>query len=318
MRGTTEMDKRAKAVIALASRLGDRGRPSLSPTRWHQFEVGLGDGALDLGAVFDDDFDPLSVPGIDGATAQDVIDLLKSAAAATVEASDLQHRGIRVVTIVDEQYPERLRERLGRLAPPILYCVGNVNLLRGDGIGVVGSRNIDEAGEEAAEAVAREAVKAGRPLVSGGARGVDSVAMNAAFQAGGTVVGVLADSLQARIRQGDVLRAIDGGTICLVSQQVPSAGFSPAAAMARNKLIYALTETTVVIASDPGSGGTWAGAVEALKKHLADVAVWTGPGAGSGNDQLIGLGGRPMANASDLFDLAARAKAPEPEQLKLV
>lgn len=311
------MDERAKAVVALASRLGDRNRPSLSPTRWHQFEVNLSDAHVDLAAIFAEEFDASSVPGIEGSIADAVSDLLESAAAATVEASDLLQHGIQVITIVDDQYPQCFREKLGRLAPPVLYCVGNVDLLHGDGIGVVGSRNIDEAGREAAEAVARKAVEAGRPVVSGGARGADSFAMNAAFTAGGAVVGVLADSLQSRIRSADILRAIDSDTICLVSQQVPSAGFTPAAAMSRNKLVYALTETTVVIATDLESGGTWAGATEALKKGYAEVAVWTGPGAGPGNDQLITLGGRPMASASDLFDQPPRVEIHQPEQLKL-
>ena len=141
--------------------------------------------------------------------------------------------------------------------------------------------------------------------------------MNAAVEAHGTVVGVLADSLQSRIRKPEVLRLIDDETVCLISQQVPSAGFTPAAAMSRNKLVYALTETTVVIATDLESGGTWSGATEAIKKGYSEVAVWMGEGRGPGNERLISMGARRVDRVHDVFDLDVAALAPEPEQLTL-
>ena len=80
-------------------------------------------------------------------------------------------------------------------------------------------------------------VAAGMALVSGGARGVDRLAMDVAQQAGGSVIGVLADSLKSRIGGNEVRTSLDEVTTCLITQQDPSAGFSVAAAMGRNKLI---------------------------------------------------------------------------------
>ena len=87
--------------------------------------------------------------------------------------------------------------------------------------------------------------------------------------------------------------------------------------MGRNKLVYALTQTTVVIATDLDSGGTWAGATEALKKQLARVAVWTGPGAGPGNGALVDLGASPVDEVSQVFSLDDVGPESEPEQLTL-
>jgi predicted Rossmann fold nucleotide-binding protein DprA/Smf involved in DNA uptake len=176
--------------------------------------------------------------------------------------------------------------------------------------------DISEDGKHAAEVIAAAAAERGLSVVSGAARGVDSFAMNAAFTAGGTVVGVLADSLQARIRKPGVLDAIDSGATCLLSQQHPSTGFSAGSAMSRNKVVYALTRTTVVISADLESGGTWAGATEALKKGLTDVAVWTGPGSGPGNERLLQLGGRPVASPHDVLDGGRSSNSPT-EQLTL-
>jgi predicted Rossmann fold nucleotide-binding protein DprA/Smf involved in DNA uptake len=41
-----------------------------------------------------------------------------------------------------------------------------------------------------------------------------------------------------------------------VTQQSPSSGFTPAAAMARNKIVYGLSTVTLVVACAEGSGGT--------------------------------------------------------------
>ena len=292
----------SKAVIALASRLGDPNRPSLAPTRWNQLHSTLSDQGIDVASIFDDGFRADAVEGMMPEDAAAIDDLLHTAAAATIEASELERHGINVLTVLDDAYPQSLKTRLEALAPPVIFAVGNQDLLTGDGVGVVGSRDVDEPGQHAAEAVAREAVNLGRTVVSGAARGVDSLAMAEAFASGGSVIGVLADSLKARIRKPDILRALDEGRLCLISQQHPSAGFTPASAMARNKLVYSLTDTTVVIATDLETGGTWSGATEAITKRLCDVAVWIGEGAGPGNDSLVEQGGRAIGSVDQLLD----------------
>ncbi|NNF10631.1 MAG: DNA-protecting protein DprA, partial [Acidimicrobiia bacterium] len=304
----------AKAVIALTTRLGDSGRPSLSPTRWDRFATALADAGLSPADVFSAEFDP-ALPGVAQDVAESVRALLADAAAATVAAAELDQMGIWTLTIVDDGYPAALSERLGRLAPPILYGAGPAALLAEQGIAIVGSRNVDEAGAVAAGEVARVAVEAGYTVVSGGARGVDQLAMNAAFMGGGRVLGVLADSLQARIRKPDVLRALDSGTTALITQQVPLAGFTPGSAMGRNKLIYALSRVTMVIASDLDTGGTWAGAVEALKAKNGVVAVWRGPGEGPGNERLAELGAVPVRTADEVLACLDIEPPAPPEQL---
>lgn len=59
-----------------------------------------------------------------------------------------------------------------------------------------------------------------------------------------------------------------------------------ASAMGRNKVIYALSKATLVVASDEDSGGTWSGATEALKRGIAPVITWVGEGSGPGNEPL--------------------------------
>ena len=110
--------------------------------------------------------------------------------------------------------------------------------------------------------------------------------MNAAVDAGGHVVGVVADSLLRTAHDSEVRHAVNDDQLCLCSPYKPTAGFSVANAMGRNKLIYAMSTATLVVECEEGSGGTWAGAVEALRGRTAPVIAWTGVGASSGNVAL--------------------------------
>ncbi len=309
----TTLTDDAKAIIAVTTRLGDRQRPSLSPSMWHRVARQLADAGHSPADLFG---------GIDLQTVESerLAELIQSAPAALLEAETLAQRGVWITTIGDDHYPARFRRQLGHHAPPVLFGAGSVDLLGQIGIGIVGSRNVDPAGAEVAQAVAAEAVRLGCTVVSGAARGVDQLAMNAAYEVSGSVVGFLADSLLSRIRSADVLEALDGGTTCLVTSQHPAAGFSPGSAMGRNKLIYGLADLTIVIASDRKSGGTWAGATEAHKNQFGPVAVWRGQGEGPGNADLEGLGISALSDVSALESLLMRTatNVVAPSQLSLL
>ncbi|MCY4517347.1 MAG: hypothetical protein OXB99_08930 [Acidimicrobiaceae bacterium] len=83
----------------------------------------------------------------------------------------------------------------------------------------------------------------------------------------------------------------------------PDTGFSAGNAMGRNKLIYAQSALTLVVASDNGKGGTWSGATEALDNKFGRVAVWRGPGEGSGNEALDRRGAASVATVDELKSL---------------
>ena len=207
-------------------------------------------------------------------------DLLEELPTAALEQS-LQRwaqEGIWVLSRADALYPPLLKRRLGRRCPPLLYGVGRAKLLRAPGVAVVGSRDASPGALSFAASVAREAVSEGLCVVSGGARGVDAAAMAAA---GSAVVGVLPGGLARAARRG--------AAGCLVSAFPPDAAFSAGLAMARNGHIYCLSQAVFVADSGP-SGGTWAGAVEGLKRGWAPVFVRRGEGAG--NAALVEAGAR--------------------------
>jgi predicted Rossmann fold nucleotide-binding protein DprA/Smf involved in DNA uptake len=69
--------------------------------------------------------------------------------------------------------------------------------------------------------------------------------------------------------------------------------------MARNKLVYGLSEVTFVVTCDEEKGGTWAGAVESLERGYGRVVVWMGPHAGPGNAALVAKGATPIYDLED-------------------
>ncbi|WP_419864021.1 DNA-processing protein DprA [Candidatus Poriferisodalis sp.] len=223
--------------------------------------------------------------------------------ALAFELERLEHSGVQTLTPFDEHYPSNWTQRLGSKALPLLYAAGSVKLLDTAGLGVAGSRDVSPSGAEVAVEAAKCASRRRMPLVSGGARGVDQLAMNSAFNSGGAVVGLLADSLSRKLAKNDVRAAIHNEQALMCTPYNPDAGFSAGNAMGRNKLIYAQSTLTLVIASDEGKGGTWSGATEALDHRFGRVAVWRGPGEGPGNEALERRGAVPISDLNDLGQL---------------
>jgi predicted Rossmann fold nucleotide-binding protein DprA/Smf involved in DNA uptake len=200
-----------------------------------------------------------------------------------------QSAGIWVASRGEANYPERLH-RLKQNAPPLIYGCGDPSLLAKGGLAIVGSRDVDAAGEEFTRKIAEKAAREGLQIVSGGARGVDQFAMLAALDSGGTAVGVLADSLLRSATSGKAREGIQDARLTLISPFDPEAGFNVGNAMQRNKYIYALADFGLVISSGYNEGGTWSGAIEQLEKlRLIPIFVRDGD-VPEGNHQLLRRG----------------------------
>ena len=202
-----------------------------------------------------------------------------------------QRSGIWVISRSDTDYPTRYKKHLKDKAPPLLFGVGNRSLLNGGGLGIVGSRNINQKAEVFARKVAELCVYNRMAVVSGGARGVDQISMNAALEAGGVTIGILADNLMKKSVERSARQAIADGRLLLLSPYHPNARFTVGTAMGRNKLIYAMSDYGLVVSAEHKKGGTWAGAEEELKRENArPVFVRTGNDVPQGNKKLLDLG----------------------------
>lgn len=202
-----------------------------------------------------------------------------------------QRNGIWVISRSDQDYPIRYKKHLKDKAPPLLFGVGDRSLLKGGGVAIVGSRNVDSEGENFTRNAADLCAYNKIPVISGGARGVDQIAMNAALDAGGIAIGVLAENLLKKSLERKARNAISNKQLLLISPFHPNARFTVGTAMGRNKLIYALADYGLVVSADHKKGGTWAGATEELKRENSlTLFIRLGTNIPIGNKELIKLG----------------------------
>ena len=199
-------------------------------------------------------------------------------------------RGIWVVTRADADYPRTLKKRMRAKTPPVLYGCGERGVMEGGGLAVVGSRHVNDDLIQYTEGVGQLAAAADITIVSGGARGVDQAAMRGALGADGRAVGVLANGLDRAALRRENRNPLMDGRLVLLCPYDPAVRFLAGYAMQRNKLIYALADAALVVNSDHGHGGTWAGATEQLEKfYFVPVFV---RGSGEPSDGLDALASR--------------------------
>lgn len=227
-----------------------------------------------------------------------------------------QARAIWVVSRADADYPRRLKARLREDAPAVLYGCGDISLLEAGGLAVVGSRHVDISLIDYTMAIGELTARAGRMIISGGAKGIDQAAMRGALEAGGKVSGVLADSLEKTAMNREHRNLLLDGQLVLISPYDPNANFNVGHAMQRNKLIYALADASLVVSSDLNKGGTWAGAIEQLDKlRFVPVYVRSTGESSAGLEALRSKGAILWPNHQDvdtfesIFNVAMPATA---------
>ncbi|MBF8268114.1 MAG: processing protein [Dehalococcoidia bacterium] len=209
---------------------------------------------------------------------------------------------IAAFTVRDPGYPRLLKEIYDY--PPVLYVKGS--FLPGDerSVTVVGTRKTTAYGREVAHQLAGDLARNGVTIVSGLARGIDSIAHRAALEAGGRTIAVLANGLDtvyppenASLAQEIVQRG------ALVSEYPP--GTHPAAQNfpRRNRILSGLTPGTLVIEAGEVSGTLWTTS-HALEQNREVMAV---PGsilspASRGANRLIQQGAKLVTSYTDVLE----------------
>lgn len=280
-----------KVIILLCGILGkDRSVKNLSLGEYSGVVKWLMDRKLSPSALLDRDYIPVLAEETK-LSCERLQALLDRGVQLGFAVENWNQNGIWIISRCDQDYPQRYKKHLKDKAPPLLFGVGDRSLLKGGGVAIVGSRNVNSEGEAFAREVGDYCAYNNMPVVSGGARGVDLTAMNAALDANGTVIGVLVDNLLRKSTERNARNAIADGRLLLISPYHPNARFTVGTAMARNKLLYAMADYGLIVSAEYNSGGTWAGAKEELKRNEPlPVFVRISDDAPSGNTKLLDLG----------------------------
>lgn len=327
-----------EATLLLTSHFGrvNRAQPQpLTPTEYGRFAQWLYENELTPGHLMQAAGDLLaSWEDPKGKVTSERIEfLLGRGLAMGIALEKWQGAGLWYTSRADSSYPLQLKKVLGPSAPGVFYGAGNLELVSKGGLAVVGSRTVKDGDFHFSRRVSAQAASEGIQVVSGGARGVDETAMLGALEAGGTVLGILANDLLKTAVAKKWRDYIMKGQLCLISPYYPEASFHTGTAMGRNKYIYCLADFGLVVRSDKEKGGTWNGAVECLKKGYRPLFVRKDSDA-AGNPALISQGAHPFTMKSEmettqrkwlgeyLFKNGALQEAPvltvKPEQLDLL
>jgi DNA processing protein len=155
------------------------------------------------------------------------------------------------LTLADERYPSRLRE--AAFPPPVLFYEGDLALLDGRLVALVGSRAATTTGLTIARRIAQTLVGGGVGVVSGLARGIDSAAHEASIPRS---VAVLGQGLGIAIHgpRGKLLERMAAGEGLVLSELLPTWGGSTFTFPRRNRIIAGLAELTVVVEAGRKSG----------------------------------------------------------------
>ncbi|MCA5893245.1 DNA-processing protein DprA [Isoptericola sp. NEAU-Y5] len=157
----------------------------------------------------------------------------------------------------DPRWPGGLRD-LGPAAPFALWVRGRPDLAAtvGRSVAVVGARAASAYGEHVTADLAAGLAERGFTVLSGGAYGIDAAAHRGALAVGGTTVAVLAGGVDRFYPQGnhELLRRIAGGGGSVVSEVPPGSAPFRQRFLARNRLIAAAAQGTVVVEAAWRSG----------------------------------------------------------------
>ena len=288
------MNLDSNAILTLCSHIcvGEGVRP-LEPKEYSELAKKLGNIGKSPKDLFDftvQDFEQL----LD--MTSDDIDrvkrLLDRNASLSFDLGQYSNIGIETITRADTEYPRKLKKKLGNACPPIFYYAGDLSLLDRNYIGYVGARTVSAEDVEFTKNAVRKTTSLGYGVVSGGAKGIDTVSGTEALLSGSFAVEYLSDSLMKKLKNSDTVRSIQNGNLLLLSVSKPDAGFNVGFAMMRNRYIYAQSEATVIVRSDLNKGGTWTGATENLKNNWCTTLCWEH--SYPGNKALIEKGAIPI------------------------
>ena len=261
------MNLNANAIFTLCSHLcvGEQVVP-LEPKEWGDLAKRLMDAGLQPESIFELTRAEFKEKLFVSEEYTDrIFRLLDRNASLSFELSQLQNMGISAITRADREYPAKLKKVLGNNCPPIFYVAGDLSLLDYKYVGYVGSRTVSEDDIAFTRNTVAKTVRSGFGVVSGGAKGIDTVSEEQALAMGAPIVEYLSDSMLKKIKRCAIVKAGAGKKMLLLSVVKPDAGFNVGVAMMRNRYIYAQSSGTVVVRSEYNKGGTWAGATENLK-----------------------------------------------------
>jgi DNA processing protein len=213
----------------------------------------------------------IRVPGIEKKLASNIVHNKGAARFADEQLKRVNRIGARIITIWDAEYPELLKKTYD--PPAFLFVLGKFNPGDKHSLAIVGTRTPSSYGQLITELISRELAHLGITIISGLARGIDTLAHSAALKAKGRTIAVIGSGLdvpyppenrnllEAIANQGAVISEFPMGA-------KPDATNFPR----RNRIISGLSLGTIVVESAE-DGGAMITASTALDQNREVFAI---------------------------------------------
>ncbi len=220
----------------------------------------------------------------------------------TRELSLLEKVGGKIIVLSDDAYPKRLKDIYD--PPALLYVRGELRREDDLAVAIVGSRKTSPYGRGFTEKLGQDLACHGVTIVSGMARGIDSVAHMGALQGGGRTIAVLGcgiDVIYPSENRNLFYQIIDHGAV--VSEfpmgSPPEGGHFPR----RNRIISGLSIGVVIVQASAKSGSLiTAGYALDQGREVFAVPGNVGAEGSRGTNQLIKEGAKLVESSEDVLD----------------
>jgi DNA processing protein len=218
------------------------------------------------------------------------------------ELERVDRAGYTLLTWGDPNYPDRLLEI--DAPPPVLFVRGAIEYKDRWAVAIVGTRRPTGYGKDVAQDVAAILARSGVTVISGLARGVDSVAHRAALEAGGRTLAVLGSGID-NIYPPEHRRLAERitGSGAVLSDYPLGTRPEPGNFPPRNRIISGLALVVVIVEAGESSGAL------ITAEFAADQGreVFSVPGsiyspASRGTNRLIQSGARPLLSADEVLE----------------
>ncbi len=183
----------------------------------------------------------------------DAVEKVRCSDALEITWEIIQQKMIQVLTWEDPLYPRRLKEI--DQSPPLLYLTGTVSEQDQWTVAIVGTRRVTAYGRQLTEEIARGLAQNGVTVISGLARGVDSIAHQAALKNNGRTLAVLGsgvDNIYPPEHRGLAAQIVESGAI--ISDYPPGTPPEAANFPPRNRIISGLAQVVIVVEAGEVSG----------------------------------------------------------------
>lgn len=278
---------------------------------WVAFSLVKGIGAVRFQALLNFFGDPqiawgapteaLREAGLSAKVIENVVEL-RSSIDLDLVWEQLEAKGITVLIQTDENYPRRLQEL--DQPPPVIYMLGELTSEDEWAVAVVGTRRVTAYGRQVAEDIAGTLARNGISVISGLARGVDSISHQAALHAGGRTIAVLGCGLD-RIYPPENRRLAEQITAhgALISDYPPGTPPEASNFPPRNRLISGLSLAVVIVEAGQTSGAliTAAFAADQGREVFAVPGNINSPGS-KGTNRLIRDGAQPLLHPEQILE----------------